>query len=84
MTPRELISKYKQHNPDGHFFDRDNLKFFGESISDMRIEGTEEIKDYHGEIHTCYVLSTLQKNHPCGATRMKHYFDTETFKFITA
>ena len=82
MTVKELIRKYKEHNPEGHCFDPDTLHFFGESISDMRIEGMEEITTYRGDKHTCYVLSTLQKNHPMGSTRVNHYFDCETYDFI--
>jgi hypothetical protein len=32
-----LISEYQRMHPNGHFFDRDTLKFFGETVSSMRL-----------------------------------------------
>ena len=83
MTVYKLIAEYQNHNPSGHFFDRDTLKFFGERISEMRILKNMVCKtDYSGEKHSCYVLSTLQRNAPCGASRAYHFFDSETFEQI--
>ncbi len=77
MTVRRLVSEYRRHNPSGHFFDRETLKFFGESLSKMSVfDFTTTLKDYAGEEHTCYILHTFDKN---------HFFDVETFKpIITA
>ena len=75
-----LIDRYTTTHPHGHFFDRDTLKFFGESLSTMRLlKGTVKIKDISGEEHECYVLSSLQKTHPLGARRVYTYFDVNTF-----
>lgn len=82
MTVRELLYRYWHNNPDGHFFDPSALRFFGETIGNMRIEGVKEVETYRGEKHQCYVLSSLQKNHPMGAIRVNHYFDVNTFEFI--
>lgn len=32
-----LIGEYQRMHPNGHFFDRDTLKFFGETVSSMRL-----------------------------------------------
>ena len=78
-----LISKYQEKNPNGHFFDHDTLKFFGERISEMRVlKETEVVIDYSGVKHECYVLSSLQRKHPVRPTRSYHYFDTVTFENI--
>ena len=83
MTVDNLIYEYHKHNPNGHFFDRDTLRFFGERVSDMRILAKKAtIETYSGEMHDCYVLSSLQRNHPCGARRHYAFFDAETFKII--
>lgn len=83
MTAEKLIVKHKQAVPNSHFFDKDTLKFFGERISEMIVwKKLVNIKDYHGEMHKCYVLSSLQRNHPCGASRSYHYFDSETFEEV--
>lgn len=83
MTVYGLMSRYQEHNPSGHFFDHDTLKFFGERISEMRVyKQTETITDWHGKEHECYCLSSRQRKHPCGARRVYHYFDVETFDVI--
>lgn len=81
-----VYSLYDQHirkNPNSHYFDRDTLRFFGESFSTMNVlKHTVEIKDISGEMHTCYVLSKLQRKHPMGARRTHDYFDINTFKHV--
>ena len=75
----QLISEYYRKNPDGHFFDRDTLKFFGESVSSMRLlKGTTNIIDISGNEHEAYTISRLQRNYPGGARRTYAYFDIET------
>lgn len=78
-TMNGLISAYYRKHPDGHYFDRETLKFFGERISDMRLlKDRARIKDVCDEVHDCYVVSRLQRKHPCGPRRSYAYFDVET------
>ena len=75
----QLINEYYNKHPDGHFFDHDTLKFFGETVSSMRLlKETTQVKDISGDEHEAYVLSRLQRNHPGGARRTYAYFDVET------
>ena len=84
MTVYELIENYQRTHRNGHFFDRDTLRFFGERISEMRVLATTAtIKDYSGEKHECYMLSSVQHKAPGGKKRVYHYFDTTTFDTIT-
>ena len=70
----------KQH---GHYFDTDTLKFFGERLSDLRINKTIEVReDDRGEKHKCYVISRLHRAHPNGPRRTLGYFDTKTLEEI--
>lgn len=32
MTPSELKRKYQEANPDGHYFDRATMRFFGDTM----------------------------------------------------
>ena len=32
MPPSELKALYERHNPDGHFFERSNMRFFGDTM----------------------------------------------------
>ena len=78
----KLIEEYYKRNPDGHFFDRETLQFFGEKKSDMWILKKPVTVDYWGEKHRCYVLSTFQSKAPPGNQRKYFYFDCETFKEV--
>ena len=74
-----LKEAYQEKHPRGHFFDRDTLRFFGETFSGMNVlNSLATIRDSLGEKHTCYVLSSLQRKHPMGPRRVHHYFDVET------
>lgn len=78
-----LIREYYRKNPEGHYFDHDTLKFFGERISDMRLlKNTTEITDISGDKHTAYIISRLQRKYPGGARRTYAYFDIETLDDI--
>ena len=78
-----FVRMYKDKNPSGHFFDRDTLKFFGERMSEMRVlEGVRTVKDWRGNEHKAYCLSTRQRP-PFGQPFRKHfYFDVETMEDI--
>ena len=75
----ELKDAYYRKHPDGHYFDTDTLKFFGERLSDMRLlKEISNIKDISGNEHEVYVISRLQRNNPKGKCRTYAYFDTTT------
>lgn len=83
MNPYRLKREYERTHPNGHFFDADSLKFFGERMSEMRVlQGFAKITDAHGDEHKCWVLSTRQHNYPAGVRRCYYYFDTETYDEI--
>lgn len=84
MTINELIREYYRKQPNGHFFDYDTLKFFGESRSTMNVlKGTWIITDSVDEKHECYQISKLSKKYPGGPRRTYAYFDIETMDDIT-
>jgi len=82
MNIQKLIKAYYKKNPNGHFFDRNTLKFFGEALSRMRVlKKTVTITDVSGEKHECYVVSatrTKDWNGPCKPYVHYHYFDIDT------
>lgn len=83
-TVGDLIYAYKQTHPDGHFFDPETLKFFGERRSEMRLlKKTTKITSAGGYEHECYVLSSVQRpGPPLKKRRTYHYFDVKTFDDI--
>lgn len=78
MTVYRLKEEYQKNHPEGHFFDHDTLKFFGERESEMRV--LKQKANIDGR--ECYILSSLQRKYPGGPRRIWHYFDTETFDNI--
>lgn len=83
MTINKLIKAYYEKHPDGHYFDKDTLRFFWERISDMYVlKNTVKIHDISGEEHEAYVISRLQRNYPGGARRTYAYFDVDTLNDI--
>ena len=83
-TLSDLICEYYTKHPNGHFFDRDTLKFFGERRSDMRLlKAKSHITDASGCEHTCYVISCIQRpGPPLTPRRVYHYFDINTLDDI--
>lgn len=80
----DLKRAYERKYPNKHFFDKETLKFFGERMSDMRIlKNTVTITESDGNEIECYILSSLQRNHPLGARRVYHYFDVNTLRAIS-
>lgn len=79
-----LVRLYKQKRPDGHFFDPETLKCFGERLSEMRLlKGTVKVTSAGGYEHECYVLSCVQRPGPPLKKRRKyHYFDVETLEDV--
>lgn len=77
----DLRAAYLKHHPDGHFFDPETLKFFGERLSGMRVlKKKSHITDISGDGHECYVVSTTQRSPVTGRQfRTYHYFDTKDF-----
>lgn len=79
MTIYEFVDKYRKAQPDGHFFDPQTLKFFGERLSEMRVlKGTAMLECDDGKTRECYRISSLQRKHPCGPRRSYAFFDVKT------
>lgn len=82
-TIDDLIRAYYRTHPEGHYFDRETLKFYGERRSELRLlKNLADVCDAMGETHKCYVVSSLQRNAPYGPRRVYHYFDVDTLNDI--
>lgn len=79
MTVAAFISKYRQNNPNGHFFDKETLRFFGENISEMSYNGLTEITDYRGRRRDVHELRVIQHEPVFGKRWKLHYFDIQTY-----
>lgn len=81
MTVYELRDKSRYAEP--HFFDRETLRFFGEKMSEMKVEpGPFEVTDYLGVKHTCVRLRKYSRTYPSGPRHTYAYFDTTSWKRI--
>lgn len=81
MTVQELIQGYRKHNPDGHYFDKSTLRFFGERVEEMEIMETV-IRDRHGKWRKVWCLKSIQHNAPPGQTVHYAYFDRRDFSEV--
>jgi hypothetical protein len=81
MTVYELQDKTRKTEP--CYFSHDNLKFFGETMSSMKVlKNTYTITDCYGIAHECVCLSKLSRKYPGGARRTYDYFDVNTWERI--
>jgi len=81
----DLIYQYYKKNPNGHFFDYDTLKWFGESRSRMRLlKGTTFITKWNGEKVECYIISKYSAKYPGGGRTTYAYFDVNTLEDVPA
>lgn len=80
MTIYELKRNYEEKQK-GHFFDKETLKFFGQTLSKMRVTKDITVTDYRGNKHNCYCVSATGRIEG-KITNNLYYFDSETFEIV--
>ena len=70
MTPAELKRQHEIHNPGSHYFDRDTMRFFGDTMSNYGVITHED----------CYELR--RKRPVKHGLRFSTYFDKNTFETL--
>lgn len=81
MTASDLKWKYQMKHPDGHFFDRETMKFFGDTMSNYGVRAnTVNVVESDGNVVECYVLYRRRATKH-GLTRSA-YFSVDTFEKI--
>jgi hypothetical protein len=68
MTPAELKYQYQQANPDGHFFDRKTMAFFGDTMANFGVRDDGD----------CWEL--YRRRPVKHGLRSSHWFDKQTFR----
>ncbi len=80
MTVKVLMQKYKANNPEGHFFDKETIKYFNDRDREVEKDPCMVKTHMGGEIHKCWVYhSTISPEPEAPGYKTTHYFDTETF-----
>ena len=86
MDIQKFAYEYRKHNPDGHFFDKSKMSFYGESIEEMEVvslSGRGKIIDSEcNERQVWCVKSISHKNVEYGCNVHYTYFDKETFEEV--
>jgi len=81
MTPSELKQLYESNNPDGYFFDRKSMKFFGDTMSNYGVSRAIvifEIWATHYDDGKPLGCWELRRKHPVKlGLCTSHYFDDE-------
>jgi hypothetical protein len=49
MTPSELKAKVQAGNGDSHYFDRDSMRYFGDTMANYGVRSTEVVTSYNAE-----------------------------------
>ena len=86
MTPSELKALYYRGNPDGHFFDRKTMTFFGDTMRNFGVRGPLRVLHWWAEDGNTWlaeprVISVweLYRRRPVKhGLRSSHYFDAAT------
>lgn len=79
MTASELKAQYELHNPKGHFFSRENMRFSGDKMSNYYVPVEPVvIETPTGNMVHCY---ELQRRKPVKHGLIKSaYFSIDEFK----
>ena len=77
MTPSELKHQYQTHNPNGHFFDRQTMTFFGDRISNYGVRAAT-INTWSAE--GVEVWELYRKRPVKNGLTKSAYFRRDTFK----
>lgn len=81
MTPSQLKARYQQADPDGHYFDRETMRFFGDRMSNYGVRAAT-VTDYTGQTREVWEL--YRKHAVKHGLRASHYFDRETMDEVFA
>jgi len=72
MTPSELKYNYQRNNPSGHWFDRQTMTFFGDTMRNFGVR----LKGNYWELY---------RKHPVKyGLKTSHYFSVDTFEEVSA
>lgn len=77
MTPAELKQHYLIGNPDGHFFDRGSMAFFGDTMNNYAVRGPVMLETWGGPVECWELYRKKPVNHGLQASA---FFDTIHFK----
>lgn len=86
-TPRRVSTAdfariLQERQPESHFFDRETMRFFGQTRRDITVYAFELVTAYDSAVHDCYRVSS--RGHIDGFEFAHvHYFDRETLEEIT-
>jgi hypothetical protein len=64
MTVSRLKRLYQNNNPKGCYFDRQTMRFFGDSISNYKIKDGGKIKMFNGKIFELVDVWELHRKKP--------------------
>lgn len=78
MTPSELKQKVNEAGHDSHFFDRDTMRFFGDTMANYRVRSATVTK--RGEAVEVWEL--CRRRPVKGGRTGSAYFDRVTFKQV--
>lgn len=79
-TPSDLKAAYEAENPEGSYFSRESMRFFGDTMKNYRVRGPVLVQTHSRPEVSAYELS--RKNPVREGNQGVHYFDAETFSVL--
>lgn len=81
MNASELKYHYQAHNPDGHFFDRKTMRFFGDTMRNFGVRSKPvKIRRHSGDLVTCYEL--YRRRPVKHGLQSSHFFSIDQFEIV--
>lgn len=77
MTPSELKARVEAAGHSPHFFTRQSMRFFGDTMRNYGVRGPQTVTQYDGTKRTVYEL--YRRRPVKHGLRSSAYFDAETF-----
>lgn len=81
MTPSDLKRQYEINVPEGHYFERSSMKFFGDTMSNYAVPSKPvAVKTLSGDVVKCWELR--RKKPVKHGLQSSAYFNVDTFERV--
>jgi hypothetical protein len=84
MTATKLKSGYRRNNPEGHFFDRETMRFFGDTVRNFGVHGGVMLSVLAENGIECVPVWSLYRKRPVKGGMYGHcaYFRKDSFEVV--
>ena len=80
MTPGELKQQHEAQHPDNHYFDRESMQFWGDTMSNYKVTDAGIVEGYREELADCWELS--RRKPVKGGLQTSDFFTKDDFRVL--